>query len=185
MLNADKVEYGFIKLMFDCGHNLLRKENHNLALMEQIEGCKAKIERLNTAIENLYNLVEQGDKEAANRISKRKDELLTTQNELAVLNGKLVEDSLVDTQFKMLKDLLKDVKIENKAQFLKQYGHFKPAPDLSDGTKNRKQISMILPTLFSKVEFDCINGKVEAFNKVGKSVGKYSVKHKNYSGENV
>jgi len=194
MLNARYVESGFFDTFFGSkASSILRNDNRNIALKEQIEVCKAKLDRLNKAIDNLYDMAEQGDEIAKKRIDERKNERFTVENEMTVLKGQIVEDNQYDENIMSLKGLI-DGKlitwkgIETKPLKLKATALGKKL-GLSDITiyktpiekaladnAARKKMSLILPSIISRVEFDCPNASVEAFNKDGKSMGTYSIK---------
>ena len=169
MLNARQVEYGFFKTYFGKGaHGLVKDSNRNIDLKERIEGCKAKLEALGKAIGNLYDLVEQGDKEAARRIAQRQTDKDKVQAEIILLQAQLTEDGEFESQVATIYNMvtMEDIWVSKK--------QLVPISDIVADNDNRKKITMILPTLLSKITFDCPKNRIEAFDKEGMSLGSYS-----------
>ena len=184
MLNAKYVELGFFRKFIGIrSSSLLKGDNREVALKEQIEGCKAKLDTLEKAIGNLYDLVEQGDKEAEKRINERRVQKANAEAEIKVLQAKLVEAGQVDDQYKTITHLLSGVarfdngKVSNRAEVLSKV-YEAPQPlsimEVLKDTETRKKMSLIIPTLFSKLVFDCLKNEIEVFDKADKMIGVYS-----------
>ncbi|MDR3458299.1 MAG: recombinase family protein [Verrucomicrobiae bacterium] len=162
MLNARYVEYGFFKLVFgDRAHGLMRGDDRNLMLKEQIEGLKSQIADLDSRIENLWDDKERGDKEASRRIAIRRAEKDNAENQIRILKAQLTEDGQFDSNVNVIYNMvtLEDIWFSKKKMV--------PIFDILNDDEKRKRISMIMPTLFSKITFDCAANKVEVFNKDG------------------
>jgi DNA invertase Pin-like site-specific DNA recombinase len=171
MLNARQVEYGFFKTFFGKGaHSLVKDGNRNIELKEQIEVCKAKLEALGKAIGNLYDLVEQGDKEATRRIAQRQTDKDKVQDEIKILQAQLTEDGEFESQVATIYNMvtMEDIWVSKK--------QLVPINDIIANNDNRKKITMILPTLLSKITFDCPSNCIEVFRKDGKSLGSYCLR---------
>jgi hypothetical protein len=128
-------------------------------LNTKVEALNVKIEKCREAISNLYDMAEAGDDEAKSRIAKRKREKAELEKELAVIKGTVVENARIPS---MLDDMLKDLDLKkwtkkNDDAYLEYLT--KLEEKLNDHELRRK-ISLLTPSIFEAVEFDCEAGTV-------------------------
>ncbi len=118
-------------------------------------------------------MAETGDTEAKKRIALRQAEMEQSKDSIKVLEAQLTEDSQFEDNAKSIVEMVKGFTIL-------KWGSYTPKDlpmtvnDMLADDVNRKRIAQILPTLFSKVTFDCQNNVIEAFSKEGVSMGSYS-----------
>lgn len=156
-LNADIVEHLFFLMYFGGSPEYIVADSAQIAV--KIDAANAKIERLNKAISNLYDMAEAGDAEAKDRITKRKIEKAEAEQELLLLKGQTVEHQRLPS---MLEEVIK-LTVHGKdtgdwANMLME--------KLADNN-TRLRLRSILPSIFEKVVFDTTAQTVEGILRPG------------------
>ena len=157
MLNAKVVELSFFG-EYMGGSPETQFGSKNNEIKTQIESTISRIEQTTTAISNLYDMVESGDVEAKRRIGMRQIEKQRLEQELMVLRGSLVETNNLPTlldEIAKVMDFPATKDIKKAAELVRQF-YPKLQAKLSDNAF-RKTLVGLLPTIYSKVVFDCIN----------------------------
>jgi hypothetical protein len=161
MRNARIVELVFFTQYFGGSPaQLFHKDNHELKTKLAI--LKVKSERLDSAISNLFDMVEAGDKEAKKRIELRRREKSDTEHELAIIKGSITEDAELPTALDKLDELL----FTDKGQDALEQFYPKLEKTLAD-FNTRKKLLNVLPLIFSKVVFDTTKNTLQPFRKDG------------------
>jgi len=140
--------------------NLFGKENTELK--EKLETLNTKLNRLDTAISNLFDMVEQGDKDAKERIKLRRREKEETENEIAITKASITEDSELPTAIQTLDSILEWDKYADAVHNFNDVLEAK----LAD-FETRKKLVSVLPLIFSKVELDTTARTIQPFKKDG------------------
>ncbi len=167
MLNARTVELCFFGEYFGGSPENTFCANKT-EIMASILESESRIAKLKKAIKGLYDMAEEGDPEAKDRIRKRNSELATEEVELKKLQNTIYADELIPTMLDEIAEVMDysgtkdDVKSD---QLLKS---FYPRLEVKLADKeNRQKLVQIIPTLFSKVEIDCVNRTIQAFPRQG------------------
>jgi DNA invertase Pin-like site-specific DNA recombinase len=163
MLNADTVEYLFFMVFF-MGQPEAAIGINTAELREKIEATEAKIKRLTVSITNLYDMAEEGDAEAKDRIAKRKEEKADAEQELMRLKGETVEAASVpEVVSKIRYEFSDDARVYDASQLKAK---------LADN-ETRIKLRNSLPVLFEKVIFDTTARTVEGVLKPGIHTGTF------------
>ena len=164
MLPARYVEPFFFDGMFGGS-----PENHFHTSVEQlhtkVEALNVKIEKCAQAIANLYDLAEEGDPEAKSRIVKRKREKSELEKELAVIKGTVVENARIPSMLDELAKLMNLEKKHPKKGTDSYVDYLKQLEDKLNDNELRRKISLLTPSMFEAVIFDCEAGTVQPLPK--------------------
>lgn len=178
MLNADDVEYLFCMFFFMADPSKAAN-NDSSALVAKIKVAEDKLTKIKAAISNLYDMAEQGDTEAKDRIANRKLEQQKLEQELTTLKGETIEYSKLPSVVTGITEALKGDGIVIDASELKTR--------LNDNAV-RLQLRNNLPSMFDKVVIDTTARTVEGILKDGvklntffKDITKFSVPRKAHS----
>ena len=158
MLHADVVEYMFMTFCFMGDTSLVKADTTET--LHRIQAAKNKVEKIKAAISNLYDLVENGDTDAKDRVTKRKLELAEAEGELTVLKGQSVEQAALPAAFETVRAEIID------GQKTKVWDNSKLLPKLQDN-EIRLKIRANLPAIFEKVVFDPTDRTLEPVPKEG------------------
>ena len=162
-LNADLVEYLFFMVFF-MGQPEGAINVDTAGLKQKIEAAEAKIKRLTAAITNLYDMAEEGDTEAKDRIAKRKEEKAEAEQDLMRFKGQTVEANSVPEVVSAIRyELLGGARVYDASQLKAK---------LADN-ENRIKLRNSLPVLFEKVVFDTTARTVEGVLKPGIHTGTF------------
>ena len=163
MLNADMVEYLFFMVFF-MGQPEGAVGINTAELREKIEAAESKIKRLADAITNLYDMAEEGDSEAKDRIAMRKQEKADVEQELTRLKGQTVEaNSVPELVSKIHYELLDGARVYDASQLKAKLAN----------NETRIELRNSLPVLFEKVVFDTTARTVEGVLKPGILTGTF------------
>ena len=149
MVNATNVELFFFS-EFLGGDGSQLKSKSNGELQQKKESVTYKIEQAEKAISNLYDMVENGDTEAKNRIAKRKEEKEALQAELQAIKGAMAEADYIPTMIDRLDEV-----IGKPSEFKSMVNTYYPTlrAKLSDNNV-RRELAVILPSFVKKITVD-------------------------------
>ncbi|MCX6885545.1 MAG: recombinase family protein [Verrucomicrobia bacterium] len=105
MIKSQVVELSFFNAYFGGNpENLIKEES--IETLEKIQAKENRIETLNKSIVNLYDLVEEGDDTAKNRIKERKQEKQTLESEITILRGDMSLVKSIKNKLSIIWELL-------------------------------------------------------------------------------
>jgi DNA invertase Pin-like site-specific DNA recombinase len=159
MLNANVVEHLFFMIYFGGSPEHITEDPNQLNL--KIDAVNAKIERLTKAIDGLYDMAEEGDKEAKDRITARRIQKAEAEQELVLLKGQSVEQEHLPS---MMEELIK-MTIQGKSVDWTEW-NIALMDKLADDNI-RLCLRSILPSIFEKVVFDTTARTVEGVLRKG------------------
>lgn len=163
MLNADAAELSFFSVYFGGSpEHALASNSKDITI--KVEAVETRIKKLNASIANLYDMAEEGDTEAKDRIAKRRIEKAEAEQELILLKGQVVERDNLPSMYDELQTL-----VGNQKQL--GYDAFFPMlkEKLSDND-TRLRLRTLLPSIFSKVVFDLSGRTIEGVLQKGVSL---------------
>jgi DNA invertase Pin-like site-specific DNA recombinase len=158
-LNAAVVEHLFFLLYFGGSPEQITMDSKQFAV--QIDAVNSKINRLNNAIANLYDMAEAGDTEAKDRITARKIEKAEAEQELVLLKGQSVEQEHLPS---MMEEVIK-MTARGKSVDWTEW-NIALMDKLADNN-TRLRLRSILPSIFEKVVFDTTARTVEGILRKG------------------
>jgi DNA invertase Pin-like site-specific DNA recombinase len=141
----------------------LELKNKQAALIQRIEQC-------NTAIGNLFDMVEQGDKEAKDRIEKRRTDKHQYENELRTVTAELAEAGEIPSMMDKIDELLGTPEAKGAIN------NFFPTirKNLTDQTW-RRELSLVLPTFMSKIVINLNTNEFYVIKKDGTKTRRVNV----------
>lgn len=165
-INAIKAELAFFSLLHGGSpNNLFSKEN--MELKERKSFLESEIKRLKSAIDNLYDMVEDGDSTAKDRMFKRKVELRQVQQELSIVNGAMAEQAELPSAFEELKSILNVPNLSIQSQIEAGTAFVQNLKQTLLSNEMRKKLQNILPLIYSKIIFDAETQTIQPFLKDG------------------
>ena len=179
MLNARNVEISFMTEYFG-GSPETTFHSKNKDLQTKALSLEAKIERLNTSIENLFDMVETGDKTAKDRIQQRRIEKSETERELVIVKGSIFEHTNVPSMMDEIAEVMDfTADSETASKLLKEF-----IPKLEAKLNNnevRRKLVNTFPSIFSKVVIDTTERSIQATTKQGVKMKKVFIDQYNES----
>jgi DNA invertase Pin-like site-specific DNA recombinase len=167
MLNARTVELSFFGHYFG-GSPETTFASGNTNNQARISDVSFRIAKIKKAIEALYDMAEEGDSEAKERIRKRRNELAKEEATLKELQNAVYADELIPTMLQEIEEVMDYADTQDAVKTTELLKSFYPRLENKlSKNENRKKLVQILPTLFSKVEIDCIHRTVQAFPRHG------------------
>ena len=106
------------------------------------------MEKLKTAIANLYDMAESGDTEAKSRIAQRKEELNQLGAELHTINAEIADKGNAPAMIQRIVDLLK-LKDGKSIEAMNNY--FPAIRATLQNNEVRKELSVMLPSVIEKL----------------------------------
>lgn len=178
ILNAKLVEPLFFQSYFDGSPESFFSEDHK-KLEKEKDILNNKLVKIQEVISNLLDIAETGNKQAKQRIQKKEQEILEVENEI-----KLIEEKLINRpqNVSIYNELSKEIdpnedsdpenesglNLEEKQRIRKFiYDHHKNMMEKLNDIDLRKKISYAMQSLFDSVVFDCVNGTIQGINKDG------------------
>lgn len=159
MLNVEIVEHLFFMMYFGGSPEHIAADSNQLNV--KIDAVNAKIERLTKAINGLYDMAEEGDKEAKDRIAARRIEKAEAEQELVLLKGQTAEQEHLPS---MMEEVIK-MTVQGKSVDWTEW-NIALMDKLADDNI-RLRLRSILPSIFEKVIFDTTARTVEGILRKG------------------
>ena len=169
--NARIVELVFLSQYFGGSPNNLFVEQ-SIEIKEAISALEERRDQLKAKIENLYDLVEQGDEGAKSRVQRRKLELQEVESEIVIKKGMLTEQAQLPTAMDEIAELMDFADVptttENTEKLEQLLTSFYPKlyATLSQHDVRRK-LANVMPTIFESVMFDNDAFTLEPIRKDG------------------
>lgn len=169
MMNATTVELIFFsEYLGGSPENLLSKESKELK--ERLKTVESLITKTNTAIDNLYNLVEEGDKGATERLKKRQDELANFEQEKVIIQGTLASEAELPTAIEKLDELFGTPEGDT---MLKNW-YITLGNKLVDFDFRRK-VAAVLPNIFSELRIHPAERTIQGIKRDGTELRKINI----------
>lgn len=161
MWNVTPIEmFFFSEFLNGDGSQLLSKGDNDLKFKR--DSLIQRIEQKETAISNLYDMAEQGDETARNRIAERRAEKVQLEKELRQIKGSIAESDYIPTLSDRLDDLI------GKDGFKAARDSYFPTirAKLSDN-ETRRELSVMLPSMIKQLVVNLKDNEFYAVKKDG------------------
>jgi DNA invertase Pin-like site-specific DNA recombinase len=135
----------------------------------QIQGIEKRINEINKAMENLYDLAEQGDNMAIERIGKRKQELLKLEGELRLLIAENRDFATMPSLIEEIASIFGNKNDDENTRLVKgneaMKNFFYTTWQRLQNNELRRKLYNITPSLIDNIQVDLINNRYNVVKK--------------------